>query len=577
MDKMKNAVNKFTVFILTLLILLFIPAVLFAQEVIIATPTTSKILLDGKEIVFQAYNIEGNNYFKLRDLAMTLRDTDKGFSINNHLQPLNGSVFMLPSKSDSIDSEKYQPVGSELQTGDGQIKTAVDNSLIHCDVQGDIKYFKIYNIDDYNYFKLREIAYTFDFSVTWDEKYDCIVIDTSNSYKIPPYTADISVNSMEEIGSVSEYSIPIFINEMPIFSYLVKTETPIISEYQGMANTRYSELHNVYVFAEDLTFYGFDVVCSDDSNNLYLIKNDSKKFGMMDGELVNTNITGNDIYSLYRNNKYVFLDDKQIPSYRAGDKTLIPLVELIRYCEKIDIRETMTEAASTYLVRLNLDFLMEILNEEFENSEFYDPYYEPSTGFYGNERYMSFATIVTVGSIYGKFVDETLTGICKITTHGDNNSYHRTYFMGYFSNDKANGIGIFKENFVGGTSYHTYARYRRFLRGEFIDNVLVDGITYKSESMSDVDPSQWQPIDGYRYEGARVNGYLRKCVVYNDGNNCSDRNFRFGYAVVCEGEIQDGQFCGYFRSYGEDGRLEFEGNYGDYIKTRDAPALDNMQ
>ena len=33
------------------------------------TPTNSKIYLDGKEVKFTAYNIEDNNYFKLRDIG----------------------------------------------------------------------------------------------------------------------------------------------------------------------------------------------------------------------------------------------------------------------------------------------------------------------------------------------------------------------------------------------------------------------------------------------------------------------------------------------------------------------------
>ena len=34
-----------------------------------ATPTDSRIFLDGREVQFTAYNIDGNNYFKLRDIA----------------------------------------------------------------------------------------------------------------------------------------------------------------------------------------------------------------------------------------------------------------------------------------------------------------------------------------------------------------------------------------------------------------------------------------------------------------------------------------------------------------------------
>ena len=37
-----------------------------------ATATTSKIYVDGKETRFTAYNIGGNNYFKLRDVAKEL-------------------------------------------------------------------------------------------------------------------------------------------------------------------------------------------------------------------------------------------------------------------------------------------------------------------------------------------------------------------------------------------------------------------------------------------------------------------------------------------------------------------------
>jgi hypothetical protein len=33
------------------------------------TPTTSKITLDGADTSFTAYNIDGNNYFKLRDIG----------------------------------------------------------------------------------------------------------------------------------------------------------------------------------------------------------------------------------------------------------------------------------------------------------------------------------------------------------------------------------------------------------------------------------------------------------------------------------------------------------------------------
>ena len=47
----------------------------------VAIPTTSKILVNGKSVTFDAYNINGSNYFKLRDLAYVLNGTQKQFEV----------------------------------------------------------------------------------------------------------------------------------------------------------------------------------------------------------------------------------------------------------------------------------------------------------------------------------------------------------------------------------------------------------------------------------------------------------------------------------------------------------------
>ena len=42
--------------------------------------------------------------------------------------------------------------------------------------------FDVYNINGYNYFKLRDIAKVFDIGVTWDGATNTVVIDTSVGY-----------------------------------------------------------------------------------------------------------------------------------------------------------------------------------------------------------------------------------------------------------------------------------------------------------------------------------------------------------------------------------------------------------
>ena len=53
-----------------------------SAETITANPTTSMVLIDGVEKSFEAYNINDNNYFKLRDIAYCLSATDKKFAID---------------------------------------------------------------------------------------------------------------------------------------------------------------------------------------------------------------------------------------------------------------------------------------------------------------------------------------------------------------------------------------------------------------------------------------------------------------------------------------------------------------
>ncbi len=46
-----------------------------------AMPMTARFLVNNEEVCVEAYTIEGNNYFKLRDFAMALKGTEKEFEV----------------------------------------------------------------------------------------------------------------------------------------------------------------------------------------------------------------------------------------------------------------------------------------------------------------------------------------------------------------------------------------------------------------------------------------------------------------------------------------------------------------
>jgi len=142
------------------------------DNTVTAVPTASRILINGKAYQFDAYTIKGNNYFKLRDLAMALSGTEKCFEVT--WDGTKKAIYLL-------SGHRYTPVGGELNAGDGKNKTAVlSAATVYKD--GVPVTFTAYTINGNNYFKLRDVAQAFNFGVTWDNVTKTIIIDTSKNY-----------------------------------------------------------------------------------------------------------------------------------------------------------------------------------------------------------------------------------------------------------------------------------------------------------------------------------------------------------------------------------------------------------
>lgn len=157
------------------------PAAASYPKIATANPTNSRIVIDGKEIAFDAYNINGNNYFKLRDVAYALQGTKKQFEVR--WDPYYKEAFSSPSGAiELLSSTPYTATGGEMKLGNGSAKKAtLTNSPI---LKDGVKVTKLagYNINDNNYFKLRDLGELFDFNVSWDGKLNTIIIDSSASF-----------------------------------------------------------------------------------------------------------------------------------------------------------------------------------------------------------------------------------------------------------------------------------------------------------------------------------------------------------------------------------------------------------
>ena len=138
-----------------------------------ALPTSSKVLINGKTISFEAYNINGSNYFKLRDLAMAVNGTEKQFEVG--WDGTKNAINLATNKA-------YTVTGGELTVSSSPTAKEAKPTTSKVYVNGNEVSFIAYNIGGNNYFKLRDIAKAIDFGVTWDGNSNTIGIDTSTVY-----------------------------------------------------------------------------------------------------------------------------------------------------------------------------------------------------------------------------------------------------------------------------------------------------------------------------------------------------------------------------------------------------------
>lgn len=141
-----------------------------------AVPSTAKVLVNGTARSFEAYSINESNYFKLDDLAISLKGDGKGFDV--YWDKTQNALCIIKNKP-------YSGTNEEISTGDGTVKNAqeVNQKVIVGDEQ---MYFKAYTIGSNTYFKLQDIMQIIDIQVVWNNKKETIVVDASMAYGDAP-------------------------------------------------------------------------------------------------------------------------------------------------------------------------------------------------------------------------------------------------------------------------------------------------------------------------------------------------------------------------------------------------------
>ena len=165
---------------LAICLTLLAPGAAASEETYSAMATNDAIVLSNStdlpdaHLVHPAvYKIEGSNYFRLRDLAMLLRDSERQFAVDYDAQ--TRTVTLRPG-------QPYAPVGGELSgVAAAQTDALPSNDAVCIDCE--TLALTVYKIDGANYFKLRDLGRALDFFVGYDGATQTVYLSGARGYR----------------------------------------------------------------------------------------------------------------------------------------------------------------------------------------------------------------------------------------------------------------------------------------------------------------------------------------------------------------------------------------------------------
>lgn len=164
-----------------------------ASNTMKAKVTESSTYLDGERQNLNGFNISNNNYFRLRDLAEHFSGTTSQFDItwnkaNNAIEIITGQAYTPDEKT----SSKYYSSNRNYSATLSSSKVLVN---------GQPQSITAYNIDDNNYFQLRDLAEKIPFDIEYNAQADRISLFS----KIPDHAYRVKTGNGAKNNAVSSY------------------------------------------------------------------------------------------------------------------------------------------------------------------------------------------------------------------------------------------------------------------------------------------------------------------------------------------------------------------------------------
>ena len=135
-------------------------------------PSTHVVTVDGERVDPQGYNINGYNFYKLRDIAYILNGTDSQFNVT--WDGANNRIILT-------DDAAYQEVGGEMASSASAAIKNVSESDSTIVLDGKTLSLTGYRINGNNYYKIRDVGSALGFSVDFDPETEIVLIGSANA------------------------------------------------------------------------------------------------------------------------------------------------------------------------------------------------------------------------------------------------------------------------------------------------------------------------------------------------------------------------------------------------------------
>lgn len=166
-----------------------------------ASVTQDKITLDGTTVRPAGYNLNDENYFKLRDIAYLMSGKKAQFNVG--WDNATSSITITSGQS-------YQKVGGEM--GGASAKPTIRETNARVLVDGKAVSMTAYNINGNNYFRLRDIAAQLGFEVDYVNRVITLTSGESKRYTVTynmnGHGSQIAASTVEEGSKLSAPAVP---------------------------------------------------------------------------------------------------------------------------------------------------------------------------------------------------------------------------------------------------------------------------------------------------------------------------------------------------------------------------------